>query len=824
MRILLAVVALVLLGFQAVENRYVVERLWRPETEATLGFRVGAPWPSVVAVDPEAAQAGLQAGDQLLQVAGQPFDGWVQLERALAARFPGDRLMVQVRKADGREAELSWALAPADPGPTSWTRWIYPAVTALGIPLLCLLLGAGTVALRPRDALAWLLLFLLASFSFAFRPAEWSGAPLAVQIVRLLFSVSWPLAMALFGWYFPAPPPVDRRHPWIKLLLFAPIVAVIATYVTIRMLTATNSLAAAGWIDAAALTVGRFGLPIQLATVAIFFAMLGWKTHLFRDPDQRRRIQTILVGSAVAMTPALLTLLARLGWGFANEAVLAGAILMTAGFPLTLAYVVVVQRAFGVGVVIRQGLRYALAQRGLRVAQALLSITVLLVAVNLALQPGNRRPQVIQLIALGVGGVFILQLLATKATAWLDRRFFRDALNAEKLLADLGQAVQGMVEPEGLVAAVTSQVGEALRVEHVAIHDRRELPAGLRSAIERAPGGRRVYPEDRESWLYAEPMEQADRDWLAASPTELIVPLRLQAKTLGVLQLGPRRSEEPYSGSDIRLLESVGAQTALALEHAELTASMAQEVAARMVLSRELEIARQVQERLFPQDLSPVPGLEYAGYCRPARGVGGDYYDFLKLEDGRFGVAIGDVSGKGIPAALLMASLQASLRGQTMAGNRDLASLFRNLNKLIYDASPSNRYATFFYGEYDPATLEFAYVNGGHNPPMILRGGRWIHLAEGGPVVGLFGPAHYVQARVQFEQGDLLVGFTDGISEAMNAADEEWGEDQLAALVERLRDQPVAELIPAIVAGADAFAAGAPQHDDMTVVLLRVTG
>ncbi len=822
MRILLGAIALFLLSFQVVENRYVFERLWRPETEAAPGFRLGAPWPTVVEIAPEVAAAGLARGDRLIEVAGQAFDGWGQLDRALATRFPGDQLSVRVRKAGGEEKYVSWRLAAVDVGPTPWTRWLYAGVTAVSIPLLCLFLGVWTVALRPRDGLAWLLLFLMASFSFAFRPAEWPGAPLGFQLIRQFFSVCWPLAMALFGWYFPAPPPFDRRHPWIKLLLLAPIAIVIATYLLLRLWTATDSLAWAGWIDVA-LPVARFGLPIQMATVGIFFAMLGWKTHLFRGTDQWRRIQTILVGSALAMTPTLLLLLARMGWGFENEAALAGAILMTAGFPLTLAYVVIVQRAFGVGVVIRQGLQYALAQRGLRVAQALMSIAVLVVAVSLALQPGNRRPQVIQLVAVGVAGVFLLQLLATRATAWVDRRFFRDALNAEKLLADLGEAVRRMVDPEGLLNAVSRQVGEALRVEHVAVH-RQDLPPGLRRALERDPGGKRVYPEDRESWLYDEPMEAADRAWLLREPTELLVPLRLQSKTLGVLRLGPRKSEEPYAGSDVRLLEGVAAQTALALENAELTASMAREVAQRMVLSRELEIAREVQERLFPQDLSPVPGLEYAGYCRPALGVGGDYYDFLKLDGGRFGVAIGDVSGKGIPAALLMASLQASLRGQTMAGNRDLAALFRNLNKLIFEASPTNRYATFFYGEYDPATRELHYVNGGHNPPMILRDEQWIHLTEGGPVVGLFGPAQYKQGSVQLTKDDLLVGFTDGISEAMNAGDEEWGEEQLAALVARFRETPVHQLIPEIMAGADAFAAGAPQHDDMTVVLLRVTG
>ena len=193
-------------------------------------------------------------------------------------------------------------------------------------------------------------------------------------------------------------------------------------------------------------------------------------------------------------------------------------------------------------------------------------------------------------------------------------------------------------------------------------------------------------------------MGDLDREWLTSCKSELLLPLQGQERLLGFVALGPKRSEEPYTTNDLRLLKSVATQTGLALDNARLTASVANEVAQRMMMGREMEIAREVQERLFPQKLPPVAGLEYAGYCRPARGVGGDYYDFLPLADGRFGIAIGDVPGKGIPAALLMASLQASLRGRTMAGNRDLASLMSNLNQLIFDLSPSNRYATFFYG------------------------------------------------------------------------------------------------------------------------------
>src|SRR6202000_2155515 len=187
------------------------------------------------------------------------------------------------------------------------------------------------------------------------------------------------------------------------------------------------------------------------------------------------------------------------------------------------------------------------------------------------------------------------------------------------------------------------------------------------------------------------------------------------------------------------------AQTGLALENASLMQTIAEEVAHRERLNREVEIAREVQERLFPQKLPPIRGLDYAGHCRPALGVGGDYYDFLALPEGNLGIAIGDVSGKGIAAALMMASLQASLRSEATRVPENLATAVANVNRLVYEASSSNRYATFFYGQYDPVAARFTYVNAGHNSPMLFRAANEtiIRLEPGGTVVGLLAESRY---------------------------------------------------------------------------------
>jgi sigma-B regulation protein RsbU (phosphoserine phosphatase) len=304
--------------------------------------------------------------------------------------------------------------------------------------------------------------------------------------------------------------------------------------------------------------------------------------------------------------------------------------------------------------------------------------------------------------------------------------------------------------------------------------------------------------------------------------TQLLLPLPGKDHLAGIMSLGGKRSESPYSPTDIKLLEAIAGQMGLAIENARLLASLAAEAANRERANRELEIAREVQERLFPQKFPPIPGLDCAGYCRPARGVGGDYYDFLQLADGRLGIAIGDVSGKGIAAALLMASLQASLRGQTMAGVHDLSALMTNVNRLVYEASTSNRYATFFYGEYDLTSRVLTYVNAGHNAPIILRGDEVLHLETGGPVVGLLPGAAYAQGSVELQPGDIFIGYTDGISEAPNEADEEWEEDRFIAAARQASNENAASMIQSIFRSADAFTGAAKQFDDMTLLIVKL--
>jgi sigma-B regulation protein RsbU (phosphoserine phosphatase) len=484
-------------------------------------------------------------------------------------------------------------------------------------------------------------------------------------------------------------------------------------------------------------------------------------------------------------------------------------------FVATMAHVIVVHRAMDVRLVVRQGMQYLLARGTIRAIQFGLSAAIV-IALGLRRGPFASSPGGIQTLLVGVGLIAIFQISrgAEHLGRWVDRRFFRDAYDAEQILSHLSNQVRTVIETKPLLQMVGDQISSALHVPRVAIL----LQGGGAlepayavgySALPRVPMPEKGFTEDAA---------RAIRTTLDA---ELVLPLSSNRALIGVMGLGPKRSEEPFTSSDRRLLDAVAAQTGLALENSRLAAEIATEIANREKAKREIEIAREVQQRLFPQEYPPVPGIVYAGACRPALGVGGDYYDFIPVSASELGIAIGDVSGKGIPAALLMATLRAYVRAQSASGGSNLADLMTHLNRLVYESSPSNRYATLFYGQYDARTGELRYVNAGHNAPILLKpSGEVIRLAVGGPVVGLLETCAYERGSVTIGCGDVLVAFTDGVSEAMNAADEEWGEERL---LETIGSSPLppAPLIDSILQAADRFVAGAPQHDDMTLVVLQ---
>jgi len=237
-------------------------------------------------------------------------------------------------------------------------------------------------------------------------------------------------------------------------------------------------------------------------------------------------------------------------------------------------------------------------------------------------------------------------------------------------------------------------------------------------------------------------------------------------------------------------------------------------------LERDLEIARDVQRELLPRSVPTIAGLELTGVCIPATGVGGDYYDYLPVTDNRIGLVIGDVSGKGIPAALLMAGLQASVRGLAHA-TAPPSEVNRRLNEMVYGSTSDARYATFFYAMYDVDRRRLTFSNAGHYPPLLITAGGVTRLLAHGPPIGILEGSEYQQDSCDLAVGDLLVLYTDGIVEAPNRNDEEFGEERLARILGERRGDDLEEIVRVVLDRVTSWNEDAPQHDDITLVLAR---
>lgn len=238
-------------------------------------------------------------------------------------------------------------------------------------------------------------------------------------------------------------------------------------------------------------------------------------------------------------------------------------------------------------------------------------------------------------------------------------------------------------------------------------------------------------------------------------------------------------------------------------------------------VAQELEIARQVQARLFPQTLPSVRTLEYAGLCVQARQVGGDYYDFLNLGRGRLGLVVGDIAGKGIAAALLMANLQANLRSQCAVALDEPQQFLRSVNKLFHQNTTASAYATLFFAEYDDALQRLRYVNCGHLDGLLLRADHSLERLESTcTVLGLFEAWDCTIAERQLRPGDTLVLYTDGITESFNDAGEEFGEHRLTEAIVKYSNLAPDDAITAILAEVQKFS-GVEQHDDLTLIAAK---
>lgn len=298
--------------------------------------------------------------------------------------------------------------------------------------------------------------------------------------------------------------------------------------------------------------------------------------------------------------------------------------------------------------------------------------------------------------------------------------------------------------------------------------------------------------------------------------SEMVVPIVSSDRVIGVFNL-ESNFPDAFREEDLRLLADFAAQAALSIERAQLFA----ERVAKRRLEGELAIARQIQLSFFPQRIPEVPGFDLYGANVSSSEVGGDYYDFIPIVENQVGLAVADVSGKGIPAALIMAAFRASLKAE-IRNNYAIRTIMAKTNSLMHESIEAGNYVTAFYGVLDSQKKVFTFSNAGHNPPLVRHAdGRREYLTKGGVALGIFADSTYKEKPYPLHAGDILVFYTDGVTEARNEKDEEFGLARLERLVDENHARPAREIYQ-IVEKEVSYFQNLRRQDDFTLIVLKV--
>ncbi|MCH7781851.1 SpoIIE family protein phosphatase, partial [candidate division KSB1 bacterium] len=299
---------------------------------------------------------------------------------------------------------------------------------------------------------------------------------------------------------------------------------------------------------------------------------------------------------------------------------------------------------------------------------------------------------------------------------------------------------------------------------------------------------------------------------------KLIIPMMIHEKLKGIVCLGEKVSGKRFSEENIEFLSTLGNLAMISLENA----MMVEEMLEKQRIEEELALAREIQQNLLPGDFINIPGFQLEAVNISSQSVGGDYYDFLNFADSTCGIVIADVSGKGVPASLLMANVQASFHALSEVMVNP-ANLIDKINNIIYRNTSSDKFITLFYCRLYPDERRIEYCNAGHNHPFILsKDGTVKYLDKGGLILGIMPDLDYQLDSVDLERGDALIMYTDGVSEAMNKENEEFGENRLLDVCQKLRNNSASTIRDGILNAVNDFSQGAPQYDDITLVVLKV--
>jgi len=806
-----------------------------------------------------AERAGLRPGDRIVGINGQTLQTSAFLDETWARSRPGDQVKVTVeRPGEPEPLTLHGTFRAAQPQSTEGGLARESAQQVTGsFPILFLVVGLAVLFLRVDDANAWLLALVFGGFIGVPGPTSFAALGPAWQIFargyRAIFLGLCSALFYLFFAVFPARSPLDRCVPWLKWVAF-----VLGLFVALPGLPV-------GDVRAPAILASLIGEHATRRGVLVYiylFLALGMLSLAGNarssDPGVRRKSRVILWGAIVGVLPAAAERVAMDFWGWPPPFWLdTTVVILVLLFPLSFAYAVVKHHVVEIPILLKRSARYVLVQRGYFVFLFAAAATAIVLFTHTISRffPEDTNIGMALSAVFGIVLVWASGPMVKRGTQRIDRAFFRSAYDARVILQDLAEKTRTVTDRHELAILLEIQIQGALHPKSLACY----LEAGngnlvaecgrVAADVDTIPGtlprpkfpvrfGARFLHRELDSIPATMPLlsdlARRGKAWdvppavsneagyFAPLAPECLVPiLGRNGRLIGLLVLGQRLSEEPYSGEDKHLLDSVASQAGITLENISLAEKMAERMEAERQAAMEMDIARRVQARLFPQNLPPLETLDYVGGCVQARQVGGDYYDFLDMGPGVVGIVLADISGKGMSGALLMANLQANLRSQYAVGLDDLPRLLQSVNRLFYENTPDESYATMFFAVYDDSCRRLRYANCGHIAPLILRSeGSIQRLTSTTTVLGLFLKWRSPVEEETLHPADLLVICTDGVTEASNPQGEEYGEIRLAEVVRQNSGLPVNELLAVIQASVREFS-GSTQADDITLIVAR---
>ena len=783
-----------------------------------------------------AERGGLRAGDQITALNGRTLTSYSIFDKLWSRAHPGDTVDITVlRPGEPRPLTFHVMFRSVETGRAATGAAQTSAREVLGFyPIFFVLVGFGVLFLRLDDPKAWLLALLFAGFvavpGFNKQLALPGPLPTFTWLYRSIFyALIGPLFYIFFA-QFPEKSPLERRVPWLKWIALASAAFQIypgLPFGDARFTRFVGNLT--GDAGSAHLTF--------LALLVLGFISLLWNCYSAEtSPEARRKSRVLLAGTVFGVFPFILEhiLIEFSGYRprFWIDATLSLLVLL---YPLSFAYSVVRHRVLEIPALLRRSARYVLVQRAyylLLFCGALLA-TLLFTRFFFRFFAENSQFGMVLSAAFGVALVWASAPLVKRGTDRIDRAFFRSSYDARMILQDLADKIRNVSDRRQLASLLEHHLSQAFHPQSLAIYfggANGELQAigsaplpGLLPLTADIPVLQQLAARGR-AWDVPPPGDpEAPQNFpLALLSPECLVPLLgRDARLAGLLVLGQPLSEEPYSSEDKRLLDSVAGQAAVALENMHLAEQIADRLELDRSAKREMQIARDVQSRLFPQSMPLLTTLDYAGSCIQARQVGGDYYDFLDLGSSHVAFVLADISGKGIAGALLMANLQANLRGRSALALDNLPHLLKSVNQLFYENTPEDRYATLFLAIYHDASRRLTYANCGQNPPLVFHpDGSVERLPATATVIGLSPDWHCTTQTITLIAGDVLVIYTDGVTEANDAEGNEFGEARLRETVCRNLQRPPAALLTAIQDAVQKFSAG-EQFDDLTLVVAR---